>query len=330
MGLHAMRLTVAICTWNRAKLLDQTLQQTHQLHIPPGVEWELLVVNNNCTDDTDAVIVRDADKLPIRRLYEPKQGLSNARNCAVAAAQGDLLIWTDDDVLVQSNWIEEYIRAAKCWPDAAFFGGSICPWFEIPPPRWIEQNLKYFEGMLVIRDIGPEERPFSVAEFPFGANMAFRTEDLKRTPFDPFLGRCQHEAILGEETAVFDSLCRLGQYGVWVPNARVRHFVGAERMSSCYVWKYFHGGGRTFVRVLGEPAGVKLWGVPRWLFRRYWENLLSAFPLLAIGSPAWIRAYAQAAHASGMMFEIRASAKNSVGAPTPTSTLPAGSPAATP
>ena len=78
-----MIVTVAICTWNRAKLLDRTLTQMHQLRIPADVEWELLIVNNNCTDETDPIIARHETALPIRRLFEPNPGLSNARNCAV-------------------------------------------------------------------------------------------------------------------------------------------------------------------------------------------------------------------------------------------------------
>ncbi len=78
-----MNVTVAICTWNRAKLLDQTLTRMQQLRIPANVAWELLVVNNNCTDDTDAIIAGHESALPLRRLFEPKPGLSNARNFAV-------------------------------------------------------------------------------------------------------------------------------------------------------------------------------------------------------------------------------------------------------
>lgn len=77
-----MNLTVAICTWNRAALLDWTLARMRELRIPDGVEWELLIVNNNCTDQTDAVIARHAGVLPIRRIFEVNPGLSNARNRA--------------------------------------------------------------------------------------------------------------------------------------------------------------------------------------------------------------------------------------------------------
>src|SRR5262245_53707365 len=88
---YTMILTVAIWTWNRARLLDQTLARMRDLRVPAGGTWELLVVNNNCTDDTDAVIAKHASALPLVRLFEPKQGLSNARNCAVDHARGDLL-----------------------------------------------------------------------------------------------------------------------------------------------------------------------------------------------------------------------------------------------
>jgi glycosyltransferase involved in cell wall biosynthesis len=98
-----MVITVAICTWNRAALLDQTLAEMRNLRVPKGVDWELLVVNNNCIDDTDEVIAKHADKLPLRGLVEPKPGHSNARNRAMREARGEDVVWTDDDVRVSSE-----------------------------------------------------------------------------------------------------------------------------------------------------------------------------------------------------------------------------------
>jgi glycosyltransferase involved in cell wall biosynthesis len=83
-----------------SRLLDKTFERMRELRAPTGVEWELLVVNNNCTDETDAVIERHRPHLPLTRLFEPKQGLSNARNSAIEHARGRFLVWTDDDVLV--------------------------------------------------------------------------------------------------------------------------------------------------------------------------------------------------------------------------------------
>ena len=57
-----VRITIAICTWNRSKSLRATLLSLQQLVVPSDVDWELLIVNNGCTDDTDKVIKQFADK----------------------------------------------------------------------------------------------------------------------------------------------------------------------------------------------------------------------------------------------------------------------------
>jgi glucosyl-dolichyl phosphate glucuronosyltransferase len=113
-----MRVTVASCTWNRNRLLDQSLSEMRKLRIPSNLNWEFMVANNNnCTDDSDAVITRHQKVLPIQGLHESRQGHSNARNCAIDAARSDLLTWTDDDVLVDSEWLAAYVGAAERWPD---------------------------------------------------------------------------------------------------------------------------------------------------------------------------------------------------------------------
>jgi glycosyltransferase involved in cell wall biosynthesis len=106
-----MHVTVAICSWNRARRLVQTLDSLTALAVPDGVDWELLVVNNNCTDDTDRVVASFTDRLPLRLLHEPTPGLSCARNRAVQHAAGEYILWTDDDVVVDSAWLTSYHRA---------------------------------------------------------------------------------------------------------------------------------------------------------------------------------------------------------------------------
>ena len=96
----AMHLTVAICTWNRADLLDDTLASLATVAIPGGVTWEVIVANNNSTDHTDAVLARHASQLPLRRLFVAQQGKSYALNAVIERLTGDLVLWTDDDVRV--------------------------------------------------------------------------------------------------------------------------------------------------------------------------------------------------------------------------------------
>ena len=109
------RITVAVCTWNRARLLDRTLARLRELCIPDGIDWELLVVNNNSTDETEKVLDRHAGHLPLRRLVESKPGKANAANRAAAEARGELILWTDDDVLVDRGWLAAYAGAAARW-----------------------------------------------------------------------------------------------------------------------------------------------------------------------------------------------------------------------
>src|SRR5262252_3228871 len=86
-----LSVTVAICTWNRSQSLQHTLEGFAQIAVPSETDWELLVVNNNCTDRTDEVIGAFEGHLPVRRVLERRAGLSHARNRAVTEASGDYI-----------------------------------------------------------------------------------------------------------------------------------------------------------------------------------------------------------------------------------------------
>ncbi len=300
-----MIVTVAICTWNRARLLDKTLAELHNLRIPPEIEWELLVVNNNCTDDTDDVVARHAKHLPLRRLFEPAQGLSNARNCAVAAARGDLILWTDDDVLVDSEWLAAYVSAAEKWPDAVYFGGTIEPWFEMPPPRWVRENVGLLIPTFSLRQLDGPDGPFPSDENPFGANIAFRRSAFDTFRFNPRLGVNGAHQLVGEEMELIQHLKEAGSQGVWVGSARVRHFLPAERVSTRFVWEWSRGLGRSYVRSGKLEPCAYLWGAPRWVWRRYWEMRLKACVCAPFRGPRWLKAYKQAAVLRGIIDEVR-------------------------
>jgi len=301
-----MLVTVAICTWNRAELLRQTLEQMCALRIPAGVEWELIVVDNNCTDDTPQVVARFTDRLPVQRVVEPRQGQSNARNRAMQVARGDLLVWTDDDVLVDEEWLSAYVAAAERWPAADFFGGLITPWFEADPPNWFQENARVLEGIMVTRDLGSREARLNPGEFPYGANMAFRRRAFQTQSFDPNLGLVGDNAVRFDEVEYCKALERAGFWGVWVPAAKVRHFVVARRMTLEYVWKHFEGEGRGTTRINGTSPGRPLFGAPRWLYRQYAAAKLDYWWKRARRHPEWLRSFAWAAQIRGSIVEHRA------------------------
>ena len=117
------------------------------------IDWEILVVNNNSTDETDDIIEKHVKNLPIRRLFETKAGKSHALNHAIREAQGDYILWTDDDAIVDRNWVSAYAEAFRRWPDAVFFGGPVLPWFDQDPPKWLnEETLPIVASAYAIRD----------------------------------------------------------------------------------------------------------------------------------------------------------------------------------
>ena len=95
--------TVLIATYNRSVLLGETLASLRALRVAPDRRWEVLVVDNNSTDSTRAVVERQMDDFPVplRYLAEPRQGRSSALNAGVTAAAGNIIAMTDDDVRVE-------------------------------------------------------------------------------------------------------------------------------------------------------------------------------------------------------------------------------------
>ncbi|MDA8378219.1 MAG: glycosyltransferase family A protein, partial [Planctomycetia bacterium] len=102
MNQQPKSLSIVIATHNRVKLLLQTLQSLSQLAVPPGVEVELIICANACTDDTVETCQPVLPGLPFTGycITEPRAGLSHARNTALAKARGDIVAFLDDDIWV--------------------------------------------------------------------------------------------------------------------------------------------------------------------------------------------------------------------------------------
>jgi glucosyl-dolichyl phosphate glucuronosyltransferase len=269
-----MRITVAICTRNRCHLLQQTLEQMKLVKIPLDVEWELLIVNNDCTDQTDNIILSFSACLPINRQFQPLAGLSNARNLAVSKASGEYILWTDDDVLVDVDWIEAYCDAFTRWPDAAVFGGPIHPWYAVTPPPWLTRVIHRVPGAYALQDLGNKELPLTTEKLPYGANYALKLKTQAAHLYDPQLGLQPGSTMGYEEIAVISAILESGNSGRWVPQAKVRHYLPEKRMSRTYLRRYFMGQGEYLMRTQPDSTSKKLYGKPRWLLRHAIEQEL--------------------------------------------------------
>ena len=263
-----MRIDVVICTWNRCRLLAQTLEHLQELDVPHDHDWQVIVIDNNSTDDTAATLQRFAGRLPLRAIFEPRPGQSHARNRAVAEATGDYLIWTDDDVLVDRRWLAAYAQAFERWPTAAFFGGPIEPWFEGTPPRWLADHWRNVAHAFSVRELGDVPFPFDDSQVPYGANCAFRADVQRRYSYDPSLGLRPGANVRGEEVKVMRQMLADGLTGWWVPEARVRHYIPRDRQTLRHLRQFFGGQGEQRGRDLPSLDAPQWFGRPRWLWRR--------------------------------------------------------------
>lgn len=301
-----MHVTVAICTWNRAGLLRRTLERMTTL-APTRASWQLLVVNNASTDETDRVLEEFGPRLPLRRVWHPIPGLSNARNAATAAAEGDYLVWTDDDVLVDPGWLRAYEEAFAERPKAGFFGGPVRPWFEGTPPAWLTDAWEFVSTAYAARELGEEPFAFTHEIVPYGANYAVRLEVQRRHAYDPTLGRVGTGTLSGEEVGVLRAILREGGSGWWVPRARVEHFIPAARQTVDFIRKYYAGIGEQAARGDLLSPEVTWMGRPRWVWRQAVQRELSWRWRRAAGKPAavWAPELVAAAMAQGRLRVFR-------------------------
>ncbi len=241
-----MKITIAICTWNRARRLTRALESLARALPPRRAAWQVVVVDNNSSDDTARVIATFRAHLPLHAIFEARQGLAHARNAAIDGCDGDYFLWTDDDVSVGEDWLRGYEAAFDRHPDAAFFGGPIRPRFEGTPPRWLDTMLPSVLPAYAGIDVSADAIVLdgSVRTLPFGANLAIRGAEQRAFRFDPRLGRCARELVHGgDESDVLRRIVRAGGHGVWVPQAPVEHWIGTDRQSVRYLRAYYTGVG---------------------------------------------------------------------------------------
>ena len=170
--------TLLIATYNRAALLDETLTSIRAMRVKDGRRWEVVVVDNNSTDGTREVVERQARDFPVplRYLFEARQGRSSALNAGIAASTAAVIAMTDDDVRVEEGWLDAACDAlADGDPSIAYAGGPVAPIWESPPPRWLDLTRGDLWGTIAIQDHGTRTFVYEEArKVPLGANMAAR------------------------------------------------------------------------------------------------------------------------------------------------------------
>ncbi len=222
-GRSACQVSVLIATRDRAESLERTLESL-ALQRAPGIVWELVVVDNGSRDDTQRVLDRFASALPLVVLSEPRAGKNRALNRALDDARGELLVFTDDDIVAESTWLAALVAASQRWPELSVLGGPIEPVFPPGTPDWVRAP----DFVLASEAFGalPRAAEGPIDRFPFGANLAIRARVFEEIRFDEAIGPGTAESYAqGSEYELLTRLHRRGERFVHVPDAEVRHVI---------------------------------------------------------------------------------------------------------
>jgi glycosyltransferase involved in cell wall biosynthesis len=242
-----LRITIAICTYNRAGYLKDTLEDLTLQDISPSL-FEILVVNNNSSDGTDTVceiFSRTNPQIQFRWVQEPHQGLSHARNKAAKEARAQAIHYIDDDVYLPNDFVRTAIMYADKRESTICAGGRILVSFDDKEkqPDWIPGELMPMFGL---HDLGKHDMTYPSGNFPRGGNMMIR-----KTVFDAFgyfdtqLGRSGNKLLGSEEKAFFERIRKNGvQLHYWA-GLQLTHRIGNQRLEKEYLKKQSVGIGRS-------------------------------------------------------------------------------------
>jgi GT2 family glycosyltransferase len=284
-----MTYSIVIATYNRAADLRDTLASLAGLR--PNGAWEVIVVDNNSTDDTRQVVAAAAPGFPdpLRYLFEREQGRSPALNAGIRLAQGEIIVTTDDDVRVEADWLD---RAAAGLERLGcdYVGGRVLPIWGGPRPAWLPNRGGKHWAVIALLDYGPEPIEFG-ARVPLGVNMAFRRSAFDRAGLlDPHTGR-KAGTLLGQEVREWCIRARAaGVRGFYVPDMVVQHIIPASRLNKKYFRRWFYWRGISRARLYAK-SGLDMeaperttidfrtvphvFGVPRYLYRKALSSVVT-------------------------------------------------------
>jgi len=238
-------VTVVISTYNRCDQLRLTLesllgQQTD------GFTWETIVVDNNSTDATPAVVESFIGRGNARfeYVFEPRQGLSFGHNVGIARATAPIIAFTDDDIRPAADWVAKIKRTFDEHPKADFIGGKVLPRWSCPVPAWLTPD---HWSPLALVDYGEEAfvvnpgRPNCLV----GANLAFRRAVFDRVGlFATGVQLVKNTIGSAEDYEMHMRVWRAGGHGLYVPDIVVTADVQAERTTKAYHRRWYAGHGR--------------------------------------------------------------------------------------
>lgn len=249
-----IKISAIICTHNRAQYLKKTIQSLITQTLPKD-QYEIIVVDNASEDKTKQVCTEYASHL--RYIYEPKLGLSQARNAGWKAANGKYVAYLDDDAVASPDWLQKIVEAFKSiTPQPGALGGKVEPIWEGPKPAWLSDKLL---GQLALLDWGPGRLTLNEKQWFVGANMAYPKHILEEVDgFKTFLGRKGNNLLSMEENLLRKEIERRGYKCFYDPQIVIKHHILPSRLTKKWFMEraYWNGVSSALVDTRLSPPNI--------------------------------------------------------------------------
>src|SRR5438067_424941 len=230
-----MDVSIVVSTYNRHGMLEGALRALLS-QTPADIAYEILVVDNNSTDQTRPLVEGLARQNPekLKYFFEPRQGLSYGRNTGIAAAEAAIIAFTDDDVRATADWVWRIKTGFDANPDIDFLGGRVIPRWPAEPPAWL---TKANWGPLALLDYG--DRAFDVDSGKqlclIGANFTFRRRAFEKIGlFKTDFQRVKDGIGSLEDHEILLRLWRVGSRGLYLPELVATAEIEPDRMTKQY------------------------------------------------------------------------------------------------
>ena len=243
-SMNSQKITVIICTYNRAFILGECLNSLCMQTIPTE-QFRVLVIDNNSTDNTRDIVAPFTDRLrDLQYIFEPMQGLSYARNRGLAEAQTEWVAFLDDDAKAHPDWVEK-ILATITKGDFDAFGGPFYAWHYFgPPPVWLPDifdtyTAKQGYGALCDESYIP------------GGNCALKICAAKTAGgFPADMGMRGDKCAYAEEAFLFHKMATIGYRLGYTPEMKIDHCVLPHKYTFHWQLLSLFARGRSHQRVM--------------------------------------------------------------------------------
>ena len=247
-------ISIAVCTYNRSDVLSNCLESLSNQSASTEL-FEVLIIDNNSTDDTKKIAENFCAKhVNFRYIFEEKQGLSQARNRAIAEAQGKYLAYIDDDAIADKDWVKNILAVIKTDSSMVAFGGPIYPWYNKEKPKWFKDEFVTYSYWEQHFQLTEKNCPFGLC----GSNMIFKKEILnKYNCFSAEYGMNGDKIAFGEESLLFNKMLKNKENIQYFPEIFVYHLVSDKSYSLKEAFKRSIQNGKAIAQIRGsKPLSI--------------------------------------------------------------------------